>query len=78
MAKGVIRENMVEADGIRAYEIDGMKVTLPADWTDDKRQEWLEKARVDMHLRRNLKMIRKGKKDTLLGRSFRLHGDDNG
>lgn len=77
MAKEVIRENMVEADGIRAYEIDGMKVTLPADWDDDKRQAWLEKARTDMHLRRNLKMIRKGKKDTLLARSFRLHGDDN-
>ena len=77
MADEVIRENMVEASGIRAYEIDGMKVTMPADWDDNQKQEWLEKARNDMHLRRNLKMIRKGGKETLLGRAFRKHGDDN-
>ena len=59
MAKEVIRQNIVEDSGLRTYEIDGMRVTMPADWDDDKKQAWLEKARVDMHLRRNLKMIRK-------------------
>ena len=49
---------------------------MPADWTDQKKAAWLAKAKDDMHLRRNLKMIRKGKKAELLGRAFRLHGDD--
>ena len=76
MTKEVIRENIVEADGVRAYELDGLKVTMPADWTDEKKAAWLAKAKDDMHFRRNLKMIRKGKKAELLGRAFRLHGDD--
>ena len=74
--KEVIRENIVEADGVRAYELDGLKVTMPADWDDNKKQAWLEGARQESHLRRNLKMIRKGKKAELLGRAFRLHGDE--
>ena len=36
--KEVIRENIVEADGVRAYELDGLKVTMPADWDDNKKQ----------------------------------------
>ena len=48
--KHVIRENIVEADGVRAYELDGLKVTMPADWDDNKKQAWLEGARQDSHL----------------------------
>jgi len=77
MAKEVIRQNIVRHDGIRTYEIDGMRVTMPESWDDDKKQAWLEKARVDMHLRRNLKMIRKDGSQAVLGRAFRQHGDDN-
>ena len=77
MTKEVIRQNIVEDGGLRTYEIDGMRVTMPSDWDDDKKQAWLEKARVDMHLRRNLKMIRKDGSQAVLGRAFRQHGDDN-
>ena len=54
MTDEVIRQNIVEDSGLRTYEIDGMRVTMPSAWDDDKKQAWLEKARVDMHLRRNL------------------------
>ena len=30
MAKEVIRQNIVEDSGLRTYEIDGMRVTMPA------------------------------------------------
>ena len=53
-----------------------MRVTMPSDWDDDKKQAWLEKARVDMHLRRNLKMIRKDGSQALLARAHRLQGDE--
>jgi len=77
MADEVIRQNIVEDSGLRTYEIDGMRITMPTDWDDDKKQAWLEKARNDMHLRRNLKVIRKDGSQALLGRAFRKHGDDN-
>ena len=55
-----------------------MRVTMPSDWDDDKKQAWLEKARVDMHLRRNLKMIRKDGSQSVIGRAFRQHGNSHG
>ena len=70
----IIKENIVEDSGVRAYEIDGMRVTMPASWDDDKKQQWLENARTNMYLRRNLKMIKKSGTATLL-RAHRLHGD---
>ena len=76
MTDEVIKQNIVEDSGVRAYEIDGMRVTMPADWDDDKKQAWLEKSRNDMHLRRNLKMIKKNGSQELL-RAYRLQGDDN-
>ena len=76
MADEVIRQNIVEDSGLRTYEIDGMRVTMPSDWDDDKKQAWLEKSRNDMHLRRNLKMIKKNGSQELL-RAYRLQGDDN-
>lgn len=76
MTDEVIRQNIVEDSGLRTYEIDGMRVTMPSAWDDDKKQAWLEKARVDMHLRRNLKMIRKDGSQSLLGRAYRLQGDE--
>ena len=76
MTKEVIRQNIVEDGGLRTYEIEGMRVTMPSDWDDDKKQAWLEKARVDMHLRRNLKMIRKDGSQALLARAHRLQGDE--
>ena len=38
MTKEVIRQNIVEDGGLRTYEIDGMRVTMPSDWDDDKKQ----------------------------------------
>lgn len=76
MTDEVIRQNIVEDSGIRTYEIDGMRVTMPSSWDDDKKQAWLEKARADMHLRRNLKMIRKDGSQAVLGRAFRRHDTD--
>ena len=76
MTDEVIKQNIVEDSGIRAYEIDGMRVTMPSSWDDDKKQAWLEKSRNDMHLRRNLKMIKKNGSQELL-RAYRLQGDDN-
>ena len=76
MADEVIRQNIVEDSGLRTYEIDGMRVTMPSDWDDNKKQAWLEKSRNDMHLRRNLKMIKKNGSQELL-RAYRLQGDDN-
>ena len=70
----IIKENIVSDSGVRAYEIDGMRVTMPEAWDDDKKQAWLEKARDDMHLRRNLKVIKKSGTATLL-RAFRQHGE---
>ena len=76
MAKEVIRQNIVEDSGLRTYEIEGMRVTMTSDCDDDKKQAWLETARTDMHLRRNLKMIRKDGSQALLGRAYRMHGDE--
>jgi len=75
MAKETIRENIVEEEGVRAYEIDGMRVTMPADWDDDKKLAWLNKAKDKSHLRRNLRMIKKNGSTQLLN-AYRLNGDD--
>ena len=42
--------NNVEADGKRVYEVEGMRVVFPTDWDDDKRAEYIEKARHDLLL----------------------------
>jgi hypothetical protein len=75
--KEVIKENIVEAEGVRTYEIEGHRVTLPVDWDDDRIQAWIEKSRNDMHLRRNLKMIKKNGSAALL-RAFRQNGSRHG
>ncbi len=62
--------NNVEADGKRVYEVDGMRVVFPTDWDDDKRAEYIEKARNDLLLRRRLRMIKKDGTKSLL-RAFR-------
>ena len=52
-----------------------MRVTMPADWDDDKKLAWLNKAKDKSHLRRNLRMIKKNGSTQLLN-AYRLNGDD--
>tara|TARA_Y100000590_G_scaffold210472_1_gene238432 strand:+ start:1748 stop:1981 length:234 start_codon:yes stop_codon:yes gene_type:complete len=73
------KDNLIEdpKTGIRAYELYGMRYTFPKDWTDEMKDEWFERARNDMHLRRQLKMFKKNGVSTVL-RAFREHGDRHG
>ena len=77
MDKREFLENNIEDDGKRAYEIDGMRASISSSWTDEQRQEWFQKAKVDLHLRRNLRMIKKNGSQSLL-RSYRTHGARHG
>jgi len=77
MDKREFLENNIEDDGKRAYELDGMRAVFPSSWTDEQRQEWFQKAKVDLHLRRNLRMIKKNGSQSLL-RSYRNHGARHG
>ena len=63
--------------GVRAYELDGMRVCFPADWNDEQKQEWFDKARSDFQHRRQLRIIRKEGGGQFL-RAFRKHGSRHG
>ena len=77
MDKREFLENNIEDDGKRAYELDGMRAVFPSSRTDEERQAWFQKAKVDLHLRRNLRMIKKNGSQSLL-RSYRTHGARHG
>jgi len=62
--------NNVEAEGKRAYLVEGRRVVFPSDWTDEERDAWIQKAKKDTHLKRPLRMIKKDGSTSLL-RAYR-------
>ncbi len=79
MTDKVSRENFWQdpETGIRAYELDGMRVCFPPDWNDEQKEAWFIKARSDFQHRRRLRIIRKDGTGQFL-RAFRNHGDRHG
>ena len=63
--------------GIRAYELDGMRVCFPPDWNDDQKNAWFDRAKRDFGQRRQLRMIKKDGISTVL-RAWREHGSRHG
>ena len=62
--------NNVEVDGKRAYLVEGKRVVFPTSLTDEQRDAWIQKAKKDTHLKRNLRMIKKDGSTSLL-RAYR-------
>lgn len=62
--------NNVEVDGKRAYLVEGKRVVFPTSWTDEQRDAWIQQAKKDTHLKRNLRMIKKDGSTSLL-RAYR-------
>ena len=79
MTDKVSRENFWQdpETGIRAYELDGMRVCFPPDWNDEQKEAWFIKARSDFQHHRRLRIIRKDGTGQFL-RAFRKHGDRHG
>jgi len=63
--------------GIRAYELDGMRVCFPPDWDDERKNAWFTRAKLDFGQRRQLRMIKKNGVSTVL-RAWREHGSRHG
>ena len=57
----------------KVWKVGENRVAFPDTWTDEQKQEYIDKAKVDMHLRRQLKVIKKDGSSQLL-RAWRNHG----
>ena len=57
----------------KVWKVGDNRVTFPDSWTDEQKQEYINKASTDMHLRRQLNVIKKDGTSQLL-RAWRNHG----
>ena len=60
----VRQENNTMSD--KVWKVGDNRVTFPDSWTDEQKQQYVDKASVDMHLRRQLRVIKKDGSSQLL------------